>query len=124
MIGPFPLIVSNGILKNSSDVFNILDPDSGGTATFSVKLNTSGLDIDPVTHWGAYTVLEEGTENALRNMTTQEFKTYVDEIAALRGREPVGSVTAFKNGLKMGQIGEDFWSFIEQNGLKLVQEPI
>jgi hypothetical protein len=124
MIGPFPLIVSNGVLKNSSDVFNILDPDSGGASTFSVKLNASGLSTDAVTHWGAYTMLEEGTHNALTNMSTTEFKAYVDQMAALRGRTPVGSITAFKNDIKVGLAGENPWSFIEANGLKVVQDVV
>lgn len=116
------LVISNGVLQNSSDVFNILDPDSGGASTFSVKLSADGLE--PATHWGAYTILEVDTYNHLKNDTTQQFKTYVDEVAALRGRTPVGSVTAFKNNLQMSDEGESFWSFIAGLGLQQVQTPV
>jgi hypothetical protein len=45
-------------------------------------------------------------------------------MAIIRGREPVGSITAFKNDLKMGAAFENPWTFIATNGLKVVQEPI
>lgn len=116
------LVISNGVFQNSSDVFNILDPDSGGAATFSVKLSANGLE--PVTHWGAYTVLEVATRDHLRDDTVTEFKAYVDEVSAIRGRTPVGSVTAFKNNVQMSTEGENFWSFIAGLGLQRVQDPI
>lgn len=50
-VGPYCLVVSNGVLQNSSDVFNILYTDTGGASTFSVKLSANGLD--PATHWAA-----------------------------------------------------------------------
>ena len=46
----YNLVISNGVFKNASDVFNILDDDSGGANTFTVKLNATGLEADPVTH--------------------------------------------------------------------------
>lgn len=99
-VGPFTLIVPVGVLQNSSDVFNILDPDSGGASTFRVPLSANGQS--PPTYYAARTQLEEATYNALANMTVQDFKTYVDQVAATRGRTPVGSVTAFKNSLIIG----------------------
>ena len=116
------LVISNGVKQNSSDVFNILDPDSGGASTFSVKLSATGLE--PVTHWGAYTVLEVETRDHLLNDTTTQFKDYVNLKAAERGRTPVGSVTAFKNNVQISAEGENFWSFIAGLGLQRVAEPV
>lgn len=120
MIGPYNLIIPAGVKQNSSDVFNILDPDSGGAATFSVPLEAGG--VGPATHWGARTMLEPATVNALQNMTTTEFKTYVDQVAAVRGRSPVGSITAFKNSLLMNE--GDFWTFASANNLQRVVAPL
>jgi hypothetical protein len=111
---PKNLIIPDGVLKNGSDVFNILDPDIGGSKTFSVKLIRNS---DGMVFWGARTPLEEATFNALTNMTTTEFKTYVDQLAVARGRTPVGSITAFKNALLID--GGDFRSFVEAQGMRL-----
>lgn len=116
------LVVSNGVLQNSSDVFTILDPDSGGAGTFSVKLSANGLE--PVTHWGCRTPLEPATLNALQNMNITQFKAYVDQVAAIRGRQPVGSVTAFKNNVQISAADANFWTFVASLGLQAIQEPI
>jgi hypothetical protein len=118
MIGPFALIIPTGVKLNGSDVFNILDPDSGGSATFSVPLSANGLA--PVTHWGTSTWLEDGTHNALTNMTTTQFKAYVDQLATIRGRTPVGSITAFKNAILVSAQGANFAGFVAANGLQRV----
>jgi hypothetical protein len=119
-VGPYCLVVSSGVLQNSSDVFTILDPDTGGASTFSVKLSANGLL--PATHWAAYTYLESDVYNALTNMTTTQFKAFVDAKAAEYGRTPVGSVTAFKNNVQIGGKG-DPWAFIAGLGLLIVIEP-
>jgi hypothetical protein len=124
LIGPFAMVISNGVKKNGSDVFNILDLDDGGAKTFSVPLNASGLAADPVTHWAAYTFLEPQTHYALTQMTTTELKTYVDEMAALKGRTPVGSITAFPSSLSISEQGADFWAFIDSLGLKLINQDV
>lgn len=117
-VGPFNLILANGVKVNGSDVFNILDPDSGGAATFSVPLSADGSE--PPTYWGARTMLEEATHNALKNMSTTEFKAYVDQLAAQRGRSPVGSITAFKNSLLMDDT-MSFWQFVASKGLRRIE---
>ncbi len=124
--GRYAIVVSNGVLKNSSDVFHILDPDTGGAETFSVPLNASGDPADDVTHWGAYSPLPVEVRDALMFMSTTEFKAYVDERAAELGREPVGSVTAFKNDVQFSPEGGSFWDFIASLNLQRVQssEPI
>lgn len=99
-VGPFTLIVPVGVLQNSSDVFNILDPDSGGASTFTVPLSADGQN--PPTYYAARTMLGADAHNALANMTVQQFKTYIDQLAVERGRTPVGSITAFKNSLIIG----------------------
>ena len=123
MIGPYNLIVSNGVLQNSSDVFGILDPDTGGARTFSVKLNATGLAADPVTHWGCRTMLEDSTVNALQNMTTTQFQTYVNSLATSRGRTQLASSVAFKNNVQMDST-KPFTEFATSLGLKKVEEAI
>ncbi len=53
-------------------------------------------------------------------MSTTEFKAYVDERAAELGREPVGSVTAFKNDVQFSPEGGSFWDFIASLNLHAV----
>ncbi len=126
--GRYAIVVSNGVLKNSSDVFAILDPDTGGAKTFSVPLNASGDPADDVTHWGAYSPLPVDVRDALLYMSTTEFKAYVDERAQEYDppRDPVGSVTAFKNDVRFSEEGGSYWDFIASLGLQRVQpsEPI
>lgn len=119
MIGPFCLVISAGVLANSSDVFNVLDPDAGGASTFTVPLSADGLA--PATHYAAYTQLQPATHNALATMTTTQFKAYVDQVAAERGRTPVGSITAFKNSLQMSTAGADPWAYLATLGLKRIE---
>lgn len=121
-LGPFNLLLPAGVKQNGSDVFNILDPDGGGAATFSVPCAVGG--IAPVTFWGARSLLEEATHNALTAMTTQQFKDYVDALAVTRGRQPVGSITAFKNALIIGDGAVNFLSFLTANGVtRIVTSP-
>lgn len=115
------LVISNGVYQNSADVFNILDSDAGGSKTFSVKLSSDGGATQ--THWAAYTELSPETHNALKNMTTQQFKAYVDEQAAIKGRQPAGSVTAFKNNLQMSEADAAPWAFIASLGLTQFNDP-
>lgn len=119
MIGPFCLVISEGVAQNGSDVFNILDPDSGGAATFSVRCSANGAE--PATHRAAYTYLLPATHNALTTMTVTQFKAYVDQVAAERGRTPVGSVTAFKNNIQISAAGASPWAFLSSLGLQPVQ---
>lgn len=118
-VGPFPLVLPTGVKQNGSDVFNILDPDSGGAATFSVALSADGLS--PATFWGANSLLEQDTYDALTLMTTTQFKAYVDELAVIRGREPVGPITPFKNSIQIGDEGQDFNEFCMAQGLQQIQ---
>jgi len=74
------------------------------------------------THWGTSTYLEQRTYDALTTMNVTEFKAYCDMIALERGRVAPNNVTAFKNGVVIGQVGEWFWDFATANGLKPVQE--
>lgn len=113
--GPFAMVIPNGVYKNGSDIFAILDPDSGGAQTFSVALSNDGGVT--TTHWGTYTGLEEETYLALTTMTVQQFKAYVDQAQVKRGRTAVGSVTAFKNNLQISSEGADFWAFVAALGL-------
>lgn len=119
---PIPLVISNGVYQNASDVFNVIDPDSGGVDTFSVKLSNDGGTT--LTHWAAYTPLAVDVENALRNMTTTQFKAFVDQKATELERTPVGSITAFKGSLQMGQQNQNPWEFINSLSLVAYNEPV
>lgn len=119
--GRYGIAVSNGVLKNSSDVFHILDPDVGGADTFSVPLNASGDPSDDTTHWAAYTPLPVEVRDALLYMSTSEFKAYIDQRAAELGREPVGSTTSFQNNVQFSEENENIWNFIASLGLQRVQ---
>lgn len=118
-VGPIALIVTEASLLNSSEVFNVIDEDDGGAATFSVQLSPNGQAN--ATHWACYTYLRPDVEAALRNMTTTQFKAFVDAKAAERGRTAPNNVTAFKNSLAMGVAGGDFWAFVAAQGLKPVE---
>jgi len=120
MIGPVPMILPESVKLQSSEIFFVLDPDAGGAATFSVALSPSGAAN--ATHWGCSTYLEQRTYDALTTMNTTQFKAYCDQVAAERGRVTPNNVTAFKNGVVIGQVGEWFWDFATANGLKPVQQ--
>lgn len=116
-MGPFILVISNGVKANSSDVFAIIDPDSGGGETFSSQLQAIG---DPATvEWACSTLLPDDVYTALTTMTVQEFKDFVNLKAEEYGRDPVGSVTAFKNNVRISEAGENFELFIASLGLEL-----
>ena len=54
--------------------------------------------------------------------TITAFKAFVDAEAAKKGRVAPNNVTAFKNGVKIGAVNENFWDFATANGLKPVQD--
>jgi hypothetical protein len=119
------LVIPNGVFQNSADVFTVLDRDEGGAKTFSVKLSGNGQL--PTTHWGCRTPLEADVLNALQNMNVTQFKAFVDQKAAERGRQPVGSITAFKNNVAISAADANFHTFIASlpgGPLQLVQEPL
>ena len=116
LAGPINMIVTESVKLNSSEIFAILDPDTGGAATFSVALSPNGQAN--ATHWAGRTYLEPRTYNALKNMTVSEFKAFCDMVADERGRPRVNNVTAFKNGVKLDE--GDFWSFVASEGLQAV----
>lgn len=118
-VGPYCLVIPAGVWQNSSDVFAVLDPDSGGAATFGTKLSADGLE--PATHYAANTMLEENTYLALTTMSTVEFLNYVNSLADQRGRNQLASATAFKNSLQISAEGQHWRSFLEQLGLQVIQ---
>jgi len=115
---PLALIISNGVKQNGSDAFAIIDPDAGGAATFSVALRTKGT-TGGATHWGANTPLREEAYLALRDMTNNQFKDYVNTLKP--GKSISGA--AFKNSMLMGEPGGDFWAFVDANNLERVPDP-
>lgn len=121
-VGPIALIITEAALLNSSEVFNVIDEDGGGSKTFSVPLSPNGQPN--ATHWACYTYLRPDVEAALRTMTTTQFKAFVDQKAAERGRTAPQNVTAFKNSLQMSQPSEGFWDYITAAGLKPIQSAV
>jgi hypothetical protein len=109
------LIIPNGVKQNGSDCFEIIDPDAGGRETFSVPLRTKGT-TGGATHWGANTPLLQTSYEALRDMSTNQFKDYVN---SLKPGKSVASA-AFKNSLLMGEPGGNFWAFVDANNLEPV----
>lgn len=116
--GPVNMIIAESVKNNSAEIFGVLDPDTGGAATFSVALSPNGQAN--ATHYACRTYLEDRTYVALTTMNTTQFKAYCDQIAVERGRVAPNNVTAFKNGVVLDE--GDFWSFVEAQGLKPVQE--
>lgn len=110
-------IVTEAAKSNGGEVFNILDDDVGGINTFSVALSPNGQAN--ATHYGAYfAMMDAAMYDALKNMTVQQFKAYVDaEMLEKPGRTYSGSVTQFKNGLTIEQ-RSDFWQFVTENNLQ------
>lgn len=121
-LGPFCMVISAGVKQNGSDVFNILDPDSGGGNTFSVPLSANAAL--PATHFGCRSMLEAATHNALTTMGTTQFKAYVDALQVQRGRQAVGSITAFKNNIQISAANGNFNTFIASLGLQRVADPL
>lgn len=109
------LIIPNGVLQNGSDCFELIDPDSGGQATFSVPLRLKG-ETGGATYWGASTQLLQTAYDALTTMTTAEFKNYLNTLKP--GKTVAGA--AFKNSLLIGAPGQRFWSFVAANNMERV----
>lgn len=115
------LVIPDGQKANANATWAILDPDSGGTKTFSVPLSASGTN--PPTHWGTRTVLEQATYDALTTMTNTQFKAYVDTLAGQRKRTTVGAV-GFKSSLAIDTAGTGFYDYIATLGLQRIQPSI
>ena len=115
MSDKYCMVISNGVFLNGSDVFNILDADTGGRDTFSVKLsNDGGVTL---THWAAYSTLAPDVLNALTNMTVTQFKAFVDAEAVRKERQPAGSITAFKNNIQISAANASPWAYVASLGL-------
>lgn len=120
-VGPFCLVIPNGVKQNGSDCWVVLDPDSGGASTFSVPLSANGQL--PATFWACRTPLESATYDALTTMTTTQFKDYVNSLASTRGRGQV-SGASFKNSIQISAANADFNAYITSLGLKRIVEPL
>lgn len=122
MIGPFPLIVSDTVKSNANNTWALIDRDTGGYATFSVALSPSGSP-NP-THWACSTWLEPVCVDALQpGVSNAGFSAFLQARAAELGRPMPNNPGQFRAQFKMGQQGEDFWSFIAAQGLQVIQEP-
>ncbi|MEF3074114.1 hypothetical protein V2P20_03660 [Methylobacter sp. Wu1] len=111
-------IVEDAFVANARDITRVLDPDSGGAETFQVPLSSDGQP--PVTHWAAGLELSEGLLTILKTYTASEFKVYLDNLAAERGREPIAEVTAFPDHIRIYDDGRSHWEVFAVESLQRV----
>lgn len=111
-------IVEDAFVANANDITRVLDPDSGGAETFKVPLSPDGQL--PITQWAASLYIGEELLTILKTYTAAEFKVYLDNLAAERGREPVSEVTAFPDHLKIFDDGRSHWDVFAAESLQRV----
>ena len=121
------LVVPRVKAPESGEVLAYLDPDSGGSETFSVPLSSDGQE--PVTHFAAYSpiLLEAytaltGTNAALKAYTdVQPDKFYPNGDPV--PRPTTGRVLSFKQGLVIEDVDNlvGFNAFITSLGLQRIE---
>ena len=115
-----PIIIPDGAKNNADAVFSILDPDSGGAASFSSPVALLGNPLLRV-GWASYSQMEQETFDALTGLSNNAFLSYVNALATERGRLAVGSVLQFKNAAIVGVPGEGFWEFLTTKDYVVVE---
>lgn len=100
----------------AEDVGRIIDPDSGGTFTFSVRLSSDGQE--PATHYACRTFLSQETHQALTQLDAAQLKSFLDQMALDRGRETVGDIGGWPYSLIVDD--GDFYQFIAGQNLEVV----
>lgn len=98
-------------------VFGLLDPDVGGADSFTVALTANG---NTLSHWAAYTRMEQASYNALTTMNNNQFKNYIDTLKPTQ-TIPLGTVQSFKQSVILGAEGQDFWEVVAANGLSVFE---
>lgn len=94
----------------------VIDYDSGGVFTFSVKLSGDGQE--PATHYACRTYLSEQTHQALTQLDASQLKALLDQMAMDRGREQVGDITGWPYSLIINS--DDFHQFIADQSLQII----
>lgn len=100
----------------AEDVGRIIDPDTGGTFTFSVRLSSTGQE--PTTHYACRTFLSEQTYQALTKSDATQLKALLDQMAADRGREQVGDISGWPYSLIVDD--GDFYQFLSDQSLEVL----
>lgn len=112
------LIIPDKSLEQFSNVFGILDPDSGGRDTFSIPLSATGKGRP--THWGAFTALEQDTKEALQTYSKKRFETFVRGKASRR-RQILPKENVEKTDLIVAEVPRDgFEAYLKTIGLKVI----
>ncbi|SDH27193.1 hypothetical protein [Nitrosomonas sp. Nm132] len=112
----YNLLVSAEHKSIAEDVGRIIDPDVGGAFTFSVRLSSDGQE--PATHYACRTYLREQTHQALTQLDAAQLKVLLDQMAADRGRDPVGDIAGWPYSLVIDD--GDFYQLIQTQGLQLI----
>lgn len=112
----YNLLVSAEHKSIAEDIGRVIDPDLGGAFTFSVRLSSDGAE--PATHYACRTFLSPETHQALTQLDAAQLKTSLDQMAAARGREPVGDISGWAYSLIIDD--GDFHQFIADQFLQII----
>jgi hypothetical protein len=131
--GPVPCSISDTQKTKASEVWNLIDPDQGGTDTFSVPLSPSGGN-NP-TAWGTLTMLERECYDALAGtlqpdgvtrvpLTNAQFDAFLAMRHAKFPDRPIPSnAGSFRPQFKIGVEYQEFDGFLSEHGLQRVALP-
>lgn len=108
------IIIPANVKPDTDAIFSILDPDVGGADSFTVPLSSDGGKS--ITHWATYTRLIQESYTALTTFSNNAFKNYVDSVKP-DNSVPLGRVQSFKQNVRIGAEGQDFWEFVAAQGL-------
>ena len=130
--GHYPLVISDAVKQNANACWDLIDPDSGGYATFSVPLSPSGAPN--ATHWGTYTMLDVECLEALQGKpngdgtftpyTNTEFTAFLQARSEKLGRPMPNNPGQFRAQFAMGSEYQNFYEFLTEQGLRRVQEQV
>lgn len=112
----YNLLIAAEHVHIAEDIGRVIDPDTGGSFTFSIRLSLDGHE--PPTHWACRTYLSEQTHQALTTLDSNQLKTLLDQLATGRGYELVGDITGWPYSLVIDD--GDFYQFISDQFLKMI----
>lgn len=134
--GHYPLVISDAVKQNANACWDLIDPDSGGYATFSVSLSPSGAPN--ATHWGTYTQLDVECLEALQGRasapdpvtgavtytpyTNAEFTAFLQARSTKLGRPMPNNPGQFRAQFAMGSEYQNFDPFLTERGLKRIKQ--
>jgi hypothetical protein len=118
MPGSKTIIIPAAGQARANEFMNILDPDLGGSKTFTAGCSATG--IAPITHYIAVGWFDDNTMTAFSSQAN--FWALVSSLATARGR-PLVSSQAQCNAAYAACIfgsGNDPWGTLAAAGLKLI----